>query len=215
MKVIIMVTALLISMISTAKDKRYKWQYKTLTHELLQIEELTYPDTDAFHKQFDESYLAIDKLITACKKDIGTEIPNDSIGVLQLLKTIDLNLVKNNFYICVQILRLSEGLILKPEGTYKCTYCDFLQPLRGNYFDHTKLAYHIDCDLGSFLYISVAEALNLPLKFVETKNHNFVRWVFNDGKYLNWDVNVGSDFTDDNYRHGKIIAVSSFEGGRN
>lgn len=54
-----------------------------------------------------------------------------------------------------------------------------------------ELFSHVDCDLSSLLYLSIAEALALPLRMVEVPDHNFVRWRLNDDTHLNWDTNFG------------------------
>jgi len=64
-----------------------------------------------------------------------------------------------------------------------------------------------DCDTGSFIFLSVAEKLNLPVSMVEVEvpsyspsrefgDHNFVRWTLKDGNTVDWDPN------DENQRHG-------------
>ncbi len=64
-----------------------------------------------------------------------------------------------------------------------------------------------DCDTGSFIYLSVADRLNLPVSMVEVEvpsyspsrefgDHNFVRWTLKDGNTVDWDPN------DENQRSG-------------
>ncbi len=64
-----------------------------------------------------------------------------------------------------------------------------------------------DCDTGSFIYLSVADLLSLPMSMVEVEvggnpeereysDHNFVRWKLKNGTQVDWDVN------DENLRHG-------------
>lgn len=57
-----------------------------------------------------------------------------------------------------------------------------------------------DCDTGSFIYLSVADLLNLPMSMVEVEvrgnpgerrfgDHNFIRWNLKNGEQVDWDVN--------------------------
>jgi hypothetical protein len=60
----------------------------------------------------------------------------------------------------------------------------------------------VDCDLSSFLYMSIGESEGWPVSFIEVPGHNFVRWRFADGAYLNWDTVDAAVRTDDQYRQG-------------
>jgi tetratricopeptide (TPR) repeat protein len=71
------------------------------------------------------------------------------------------------------------------------------------------MIYKIDCDLGSFLYLGIAESLGLPLTFIEVPKHNFIRWNFNDKTHINWDVNSADFFSDDDFREGLSPTVNT------
>jgi len=49
----------------------------------------------------------------------------------------------------------------------------------------------IDCDLYCFIYLGIAEMNNLPLSMVELPQHNFIRWYFPDGRFINWEAIEG------------------------
>ena len=66
----------------------------------------------------------------------------------------------------------------------------------------------VDCDLGAILYLSVGERVGLPLEFVETPYHNFVRWRFANGDYLNWDNNDAKEYSDADFRNAVPKTVS-------
>jgi tetratricopeptide (TPR) repeat protein len=57
-----------------------------------------------------------------------------------------------------------------------------------------------DCDTASFLYLAVAEVLELPLSMIEIPGHNFVR--FQDGnEYFEWETIYGFErWSTENYR---------------
>ena len=59
--------------------------------------------------------------------------------------------------------------------------------------------YIIDCDISSFVYIGVAEAMGIDLKLVDLPDHMFVRWPLGDGVHLNWDTNTAEAITDQEY----------------
>ncbi len=71
----------------------------------------------------------------------------------------------------------------------------------------------IDCDNYSALYISVAEVLRLPIVPVNAPNHSFVRLVFEDGSYLNWEPLEGKPLPNEFYIQRFGIAKSSVERG--
>lgn len=59
-----------------------------------------------------------------------------------------------------------------------------------------------DCDIGSLIYFSIGEKIGLPIYIVEAPGHNFVRWELNNHEHINWDVNTGKDYSDDDFRNG-------------
>jgi tetratricopeptide (TPR) repeat protein len=61
--------------------------------------------------------------------------------------------------------------------------------------------YIADCDLLSFLYLGVADVLDLSLRFMERQRtfngdagHSWIRWDFGDGRTLDWDPSVGEPY---------------------
>jgi tetratricopeptide (TPR) repeat protein len=59
--------------------------------------------------------------------------------------------------------------------------------------------YIIDCDISSFIYIGVADALGFDLRLVDLPDHMFVRWELPDGSHLNWDTNDAAVVPDEEY----------------
>ena len=45
----------------------------------------------------------------------------------------------------------------------------------------------IDCDNYCTIYIAIAEALKIPILPVYAPNHSFLRFIFDDGTYINWE----------------------------
>ena len=57
----------------------------------------------------------------------------------------------------------------------------------------------IDCDVSSFVYVGVGEALGADIRLVDLPDHMFVRWEFADGTHLNWDPNEADVIPDKAY----------------
>jgi hypothetical protein len=85
---------------------------------------------------------------------------------------------------------------LRAEG-YRHRVGDYPHTLTAVLSSPSKL---FDCDTGSFIFLSVAEVLNLPVSMVEVEvagfgparafgDHNFVRWTLGDGSTVDWDPN--------------------------
>jgi len=58
---------------------------------------------------------------------------------------------------------------------------------------------YLDCDNRSIIYVGIGEALDLPIVPVETPGHIFVRWVFDDDSYINWETTSGTSHPDEFY----------------
>lgn len=70
--------------------------------------------------------------------------------------------------------------------------------------------YIIDCDISSFIYVGIAEALGVKdLHLVDLPDHMFVRWEVGDGSHVNWDTNDAEVVSDkeyaSDYRLGKRL----------
>jgi tetratricopeptide (TPR) repeat protein len=58
--------------------------------------------------------------------------------------------------------------------------------------------YLFDCDTGSFIYLSVADALGLTAHLVDItlpsgSGHNYIEWAIGQGSRLDWDANGQSE----------------------
>jgi tetratricopeptide (TPR) repeat protein len=63
----------------------------------------------------------------------------------------------------------------------------------------TEPFYIVDCDISSFIYIGVADALGFDLRLVDLPDHMFVRWELPDGTHVNWDTNDAAVVPDEEY----------------
>jgi tetratricopeptide (TPR) repeat protein len=71
----------------------------------------------------------------------------------------------------------------------------------------------IDCDNYSALYVTIGEALKIPIVPVYAPNHSFVRYCFSDGTYLNWEPLEAKSLSDAFYVQRLEIAKQSVEKG--
>ena len=62
----------------------------------------------------------------------------------------------------------------------------------------------IDCDNTSFVYLSIADALKLPLAAVSAPDHLFVRLGLNNGRYINWETTFAGEMIDNQYIYYQV-----------
>lgn len=180
--------------------QRYSWKYNTIAHRLLEIEETTGSISIEGEKAvlFDSEHKVIDMYIDTAIyyiRPIIANIQDRNSKVKKIFEELDSSLFRNNIIICVTIDLLSQGLMPKLQSEYSCVIETWRYKLEEN-----RKYYGVDCDLSAFLYLSVGEVLNLPIKYVEVPGHSFVRWRFNDSVHMNWDTNDAQIISDDAYR---------------
>lgn len=157
--------------------RNYIPKYSGIGYEILNI------DSEACFVP-DELYRMLDELIGEALKKISYSQSLASRSekleqVRRVSKQIGEILTQHNFSLYMPTDTLSDALTLrnKPE-----------EPER-----------HIaDCDTMSFIYLTIAENLNLPLSLVEINlpngaGHNYVRWQIEDGLILDWDTNARAE----------------------
>lgn len=152
---------------------------------------------------------------------VGDEIPGgdnqDPAVALEKLRSIERTLTQNNFVCSIPSFLVStfaEGLQRRPLSTPALMHADENQLRKSFIESHPQEEFsHVDCDLSSLLYLSIAQVLGLPVRMVEVPRHNFVRWVFENGRSLNWDTNYGYNrFTDEDYT--RIYGVEQEQVGK-
>lgn len=152
-----------------------------------------------------EMYSFIDGLVDKARikvKGVDTSDRRQAIAALEAIETV-----------------LREANIVYPSWGYVATLGEALTPHRldsegvrrlANTFENSSrkeqvlknaagVFYVGDCDTMSYLYLGIADALNLPLVFVEipagevrTIGHNYLRWSLPGGKSINWDPMTGA-----------------------
>jgi hypothetical protein len=134
--------------------------------------------------------------------------------VLDAMQAIDKALHESGFAICVRTQLLSDAFgtptaLDREDGSELHVGKQTCHVLRDHRYRDAELRKHwrtglrpIDCDLASFIYMTIGESQNWPLEFIEVPGHNFVRWRFADGTHLNWDPNDAQQYSDEDYRRG-------------
>ncbi len=71
----------------------------------------------------------------------------------------------------------------------------------------------IDCDNYCAIYIAIAEVLKIPIIPVYAPNHSFLRFMFDDGTYINWEPTQRTVQPDAYYIKTLGIADASMKSG--
>jgi hypothetical protein len=141
---------------------------------------------------------------TVAASNAGTK-PVSPVDALAALKQIQVSLVKQNF--------------LQPDhpNRWPMTLGEALTPLqfdaarleqllaygpnqsRRNMLNSAAPYYFVDCDMGSQIFIAVAQRLGWDIRLVQVPNHNYIRWHLADGSTVNWDWVQGASKDDSMY----------------
>jgi tetratricopeptide (TPR) repeat protein len=190
---------------ATEKSGRYEWKYHTITHQLIQIEEKVNDlPAEKRNNTYDSKYELLDHIITSCKPEIeiirNKNLPEEEKAIL-VFQHIHKIISAHNFLLCVKTETLSEGFTpLKVSDFMDDCALRLTADSEHNYrLNPNDDYYHFDCDIGSFIYLAVGEALQLPFTVTEIPDHFFVRWVLPDSSYINWDVNSVGSYSDSIY----------------
>jgi|SRR3989344_2897277 len=72
-----------------------------------------------------------------------------------------------------------------------------------------------DCDIGSIIYASIGDALDLPINLVYSPRHVFVRWNLDTGDYVNWETTLGAYILEEEFLRHHSVSMPSETIGRN
>ncbi|MDQ3281305.1 MAG: hypothetical protein M3Q69_07815 [Acidobacteriota bacterium] len=86
------------------------------------------------------------------------------------------------------------GQVLENHGFELFIPTDALSDALFSRTENLKTAHTFDCDTSSFVYLTVAENLQLPLSMIDITlasgaGHNYVRWQIDNVTTLDWDTN--------------------------
>lgn len=176
----------------------------TIAHEVLAV------DADLLQVEPEMSRL-IDNLIAAASLRVSrlgfSGRAFDSLTAVTTLRAIDSVLIEHRFLYPEDLeakwtTDLTEGLT--PVVMSLDQFCILMnQESNLRRHRHVRLGdtvYLVDCDIASLLYLGIGEALGLPLHLVDLPKHNFIRWVFPDSSYVNWETMYGQTESDRTYR---------------
>ena len=136
---------------------------------------------------FDEDtsvYGTLDAFIDIAKERIPVKKEYSRDDVLEILSTID-------------------GILQELKIPYQFTI-----------YLHDGLEQRIgDCDIFSYLYLAVGDALDLPIYAVLIPEHMFVRWELDNGSHINWETTQGKELPDFYYEDGFYVSRRAVDHG--
>ena len=154
--------------LQVVEGQKYERKYNTIGHRILDIESVAGNVKRKHYKRLDK---IIDKVIGNTNYDSSlTKIGEKRQQAVQVLETIGKELSDFGFRVKIPTFDLSDALTTKKVGSDKF--------------------FNFDCDTSSFIYLAIAEKLEIPLYFIEVKNfgealnHNFVRWDLGGGVWI-------------------------------
>jgi len=159
-------------------------------HELLGEVVLLTPDRTV---TFEEGYRTLARLIDEASERLPSPGAT-GLEPLDTLRTIDHLLADEGF-----------------------SYRDYSSP------ENTLLGYHtlsfglarreLDCAMYTFVYLAIAEALDLPLSGMSLPEHLTLCWNLSDGSHVNWEATVGKTCSDEFYLRWKRLSSSTVQRG--
>jgi hypothetical protein len=178
--------------ISTITDG-FQARYNTIAHALLNNEAATSLVTQGM-------YDFLDGLIDEARQRIVKKSSYTRDDVITALHTIDEILIGRNVLYPADsagmglVHQLSDGLRSRVMNSNE------IDALVGNPHNmrradwirsHAREPFFVnDCDTTSFLYLAIAEVMDLPIFMVEIPGHNFIRYQ-NNGDSLDWETMDG------------------------
>ena len=173
----------------TSSFREYLWQYDTLGHRILDFEQMYFPDVNEdIYRRLDMVLGIIVKYLRKNQIDDQSKYGYSKENAINLMKKISFVLKDLGFVYGAQDL-LSRGLKTR----------------------------RVDCDIYSFLYLSVADILKLPLYAVSVPHHVFVRWdpderhnpldpnAPENKNDFNWETTSSMILDDNHYKTGHDI----------
>lgn len=178
--------------------------YHTIGHEILDLESAVAPVSPALYARLDTIIDDAKRRIPPLKEDASRT--EERAYALQVFRIIDSTLIQHNILYPENdeskwTKNLTEGLT--PQNVDPEVLDRILGQINNSrrlrYFHRDNNIYFMDCDIASFVYLSIAEALNLPMTMVDLPKHNFVRWILDDGTSVNWETIYGMTLSDGQY----------------
>jgi hypothetical protein len=183
----------------------YQPKFNTIAHRFLDDEQGAAQVTP-------QMYYVLDNIITEAKARISTlpppASPSDGAYAKSVLKAVDCVLLRHGFVYpgrgLVQLL--SDGL--GPTLYDVPSELTLLQDGQGHNGRRAKFIsgpgpyYVVDCDIASFIYLAVADEMHFPIHLIDIPAHNFVRWDFPNGSFIDFETMDGMVTNDAYYASG-------------
>lgn len=213
---LLLVSCVLLFAVSSDSSLFAKEGAKTVAHQWLKDEfHAMQGAPDSISEEAYEKCIArLDFIIDECVKAIGSlTLPDDDVEAIKMqFDAVDRVLVENDYVCFIKTNTLIETLTPGvPEEGGSVVLTDRMRQRALERPEGTPV-YRFDCDTGSILFLAVFEKLGKPVVMVETPGHNFVRWRIGKDRHVNWDVNDGASYTDDEHRSGRLRTSSGFPG---
>jgi tetratricopeptide (TPR) repeat protein len=184
--------------------KAYQPKYMTIAHRAIKFE------LEVKNEQYAPNYELLDAIIDEAKARIKTKKSYTEAEAKDVLKTIDDILLQRRF-INVQPMLVCDAIIPHKMPPQMVNALDArvvrFRPKAGEivFFTHSYAT--------SFLYASIGEALELPIRVVLAPGHTFVRWYLTKSTYVNWETTMGAAKTDEEYKAWRQISDTAIKNG--
>ena len=191
----------------------YHRQFNTLADYMLDVDSQARPQPDA-------KYQVLDSIFADAKKRIvwnpaETDLAKRRAAALAALRTIDRILLEHNVIYppTGDIDTMGEGLdphILNREDIMGA-FAHNSKAFHEWFPDHrAEPFYYMDCDILTFVYLSIGEVTGIPLHSVSAPDHAFVRFYLSPRDsaaatpdpaqpHLDWEATTGQESTDQRY----------------
>ena len=175
----------------------------TFAHEALRLEaEFTGGRAD---------YTLLDSLIDQARRRIQTRESYTQEQAVEILKAIDQLLVDNDFVFENDTFLLTG--VLKGRDVTAELIAQQTRPEVKQRLQRLRTCHGSNCSANTYLYLGIADALRLPLRGVAAPDHLFIRWVFDDRRYLNWETTVGEVRTDAEMKTWRKVGEAAARNG--
>jgi len=183
----------------------YTRKYNTIGHRFLDDELGAGDVTPAMYAILDT---LIDEGLTVLKP-IPAHLSADQAKdfAVDALKTIDCILLRHGFVYpgkgLVQLLSDGLGPTMYDDPVFRNQLRNQSHNVRREKFIDARGAgpfYVVDCDIASYIYLAIAEVMKYPLHLIEIPKHNFVRWEFGSGSFIDFETMDGFKTDDDYYK---------------
>jgi len=143
---------------------------------------------DAFDIEIDldRSTGTLDEIVEDARNKINVTNPNSRDEALEHLRTIDTILKERGLRVIRKASPMSNEAI-----RFK----------------------RINCYSGSSAYLTIAEAMNLPIVGVHAPGHIYVRWLLEGGDPVEWETTVGKEWSLDMHKRLRNISQESIDRG--